>query len=207
MLTPDILSRLHLKVACLIRGLEQTVLAIAERVDREVQALKLQWQTTSLRNQIERLYQDLGFEVCASLASPHQRLSDLAPPLSQRLADTAAHIRSLKQELMELEPELRQIESEALHEALLALERDLVRRSAALERLRVVQGASASGCLVHELGLPPSVKVAAILRGPALILDAETVRIKPGDTVVLIGLQDALKRVRSLFGEPKRVPA
>jgi NhaP-type Na+/H+ and K+/H+ antiporter len=60
---------------------------------------------------------------------------------------------------------------------------------------------------VSQLGLPSSVRVVAVLRGPALLLSFDTVVFKPGDTVILLGLRDDLKAVSQLFLERKRATA
>lgn len=209
MLTADFLRRIRKEFTLTARGIHETVLAIAERVNRKVQILKLHWQAASLRDQIERLHQQLGTDLCARLASQqtHPGGAALLSPVEQRLAETASRVRLLKQELMLVDPQVRQIESEALREDLLNLERDLFLRSATIERLRIVPGAPASGCTVRQLGLPPSVRITAVLRGPALILNFETVLLKPGDTVILLGLRDELKTVLPLFLERKRATA
>lgn len=209
MLTADFLRRIRKEFTLTARGIHETVLAIAERVNRKVQILKLHWQAASLRDQIERLHQQLGNDVCASLASQEARPSGAGPvnPVEQRLAETASRVRLLKKDLMLVDPQVRQIESEALREDLLNLERDLFLRSATIERLRIVPGTFASGCTIRQLGLPPSIRIMAVLRGPALILNFENVLLRPGDTVILLGLRDELKTVLPLFLERKRVTA
>ena len=192
------------------RGIHETVLAVSERVNRKVQILKLHWQAASLDDQIERLHQQLGAELCAALASPDDRQTHGAPAAGstgQHLAEIASRVRLLKKELLRVDPLVRQIESEALREDLLILERDLFLRSATIERLWVVQGASASGCTAGQLGLPSSVRVVAVLRGPALLVSFDTVLFRPGDTVILLGLRDELKTVLPLFLERKRATA
>jgi len=203
----DFLRRIRKEFVLTARGIHETVLAIAERVNRKVQILKLHWRAASLRDHIDRLHQQLGTELCAQLASVDTQRAGMLPMIEQRLAETASRVSRLKKELLLVDPQVRQIESEALREDLLNLERDLFLRFAAIERLRVVQGSSASGCTVRQLGLPPCVKIAAILRGPALFLDCETVLLKPGDTVILLGLRDELKAVLPLFLERTRATA
>ena len=125
----------------------------------------------------------------------------------QCIAETASRVRLLKKELMQVDPQVRQIESEALREDLLNLERDLFLRSATIERLRVVQGVSAIGCTIGQLGLPSSVRVVAVLRGPSLLLSFDTVVFRPGDTVILLGLRNELKTVLPIFLERTRATA
>jgi len=208
-MTAEFLRRIRKEFTLTARGLHETVLAIAERVNRKVQILKLHWQAASLSDQIERLHQQLGAALAAVLA-PHddRHAHEISHGTTeQHLAEIASRVRLLKKELLLVDPRVRQIESEALREDLLNLERDLFLRSATIERLRVVPGAPASGCAVGQLGLPASVRVVAVLRGPSLLLNFDTVVFRPGDMVILLGLRDELKAVLPLFLERKRATA
>ena len=209
-MTAEFLRRIRKEFTLTARGIHETTLAISERVNRKVQILKLHWQAASLSDQIERLHQQLGAELCAALASHDDQRTHGTPPAGspeQHLAEIASRVRLLKKELLQVDPRVRQIESEALREDLLNLERDLFLRAATIERLRVIQGAPASGCAVGQLGLPSSIRVVAVLRGPALLLSFNAVLFRPGDTVILLGLRDELKTVLPLFLERRRVTA
>jgi len=208
-MTVEFIRRIRKEFTLTARGIHETVLAVAERVNRKVQILKLHWQAASLCDEIERLQQLLGAELCTVFAAHDGGQPQAAPPglTEQRVAETASRVRLLKKELLQVDPQLRQIESEALREDLLNLERDFYLRSATIERLRVAQGAPAIGCALGQLGLPSSVRVAAVLRGPALLLNFDSVLFRPGDTVILLGLRDELKTVLPLFLERKRVTA
>jgi hypothetical protein len=208
-MTVEFLRRIRKEFTLTARGIHETVLAIAERVNRKVQILKLHWQAASLCDEIERLQQHLGAELCTVLAAHDDGQVRAALPgvTEQRVAETASRVRALKKELLQVDPRVRQIESEALREDLLTLERDLFLRSATIERLRVVQGTPAIGCTVGQLGLPASVRLVMVLRGPSLVLSFDTVVFRPGDTVILLGLRDELKAVLPLFLERKRATA
>jgi hypothetical protein len=208
-MTSEFLRRIRKEFRLTARGIHETVLAIAERVNRKVQILKLHWQAASLSDQIEHLHQQLGASLCAVL-TPHDNhpAHDISQGTAeQHLAEIVSRVRLLKKELLQVDPRVRQIESEALREDLLTLERDLFLRSATIERLRVVHGAPASGCTVGQLELPASVRLVVVLRGPSMILSFDTVVLRPGDTVILLGLRDELKAVLPLFLERKRATA
>ncbi len=208
-MTAEFLRRIRKEFTLTAKGAQETVLAIAERVNRKVQILRLHWQAASLSGQIERLHQELGATLCTVLA-PHdaRHTPDISQGTTQHyLADVSSRVGVLKTELMQVDPLVRQIESEALREDLLSLERDLFHRSATIERLRIVPGAPASGSLVSQLGLPSSVRVVAVFRGPSLLLSFDTVPFRPGDMVILLGQRDELKTVLPLFLERKRATA
>ncbi|MGH7260002.1 MAG: TrkA C-terminal domain-containing protein [Nitrospiraceae bacterium] len=208
-MTTEFFRRIRKEFTLTARGIHETVLAIAERVNRKVQILKLHWQAASLCDQIEALHQTLGVTLCDLLA----RQTDSRTPeigretLEMHLADIASRIRLLKKELLQVDPQVRQIEFEALREDLLNLERDLFLRSATIERFRVVQGAPACGLPAGQLGMPPTVRVVALLRGPALLLSFDSTLFRAGDTVILLGQRDELKSILPLFLERKRATA
>ena len=208
-MTAEFTRRIRKEFTLTARGIQETVLAISERVNRKVQILKLHWLAASLSDQIEQLHQLLGATLCEVLAphngrQPHEASRDSA---QQQLVEIASRVRLLKKELLQVDPRVRQIESEALREDLLNLERDLFLRSATIERLHVVHGALAVGCSAGQLGLPASVRIVAVLRGPSLLLSFDTILFRPGDTVILLGLRDELRTVLPMFLERKRVPA
>ena len=208
-MTAEFLRRIRKEFTLTARGIHETVLAIAERVNRKVQILRLHWQAASLSDQIERLHQQLGVALCSVLAPQDTRQAhEISHGTTQHyLTDISSRVSMLKKELLLVDPRVRQIESEALREDLLNLERDLFHRSATIERLRIVPGAPASGSLVSQLGLPASVRIVAVLRGPSLLLSFDTVPFRPGDMVILLGQRDELKAVLSLFIERKRATA
>jgi len=208
-MTAEFLRRIRKEFTLTTRGIHETVLAIAEQVNRKVQILRLHWQAASLSGQIERLHQQLGVALCSALAPQETRHThEIAPGTTQRyLTDISSRVSALKKALLQVDPRVRQIESEALREDLLNLERDLFHRSATIERLRILPGAPASGSLVSQLGLPASVRIVAVLRGPSLLLSFDAVPFRPGDVVILLGQRDELKTVLPLFIERKRATA
>lgn len=208
-MTAEFVRRIRKEFTLTAKGIQETVLAIAERVNRKVQILRLHWQAASFSGQIERLHQQLGASLCTVLAPQDGRHThDISHGTTEQyLTDISARVRTLKKELLQVDPRVRQIESEALREDLLNLERDLFHRSATIERIRVVPGAPASGCPVGQLGLPASVRIVAVLRGPSLLLSFESVLFRPGDMVILLGLRDELKAVLPLFIERNRATA
>jgi hypothetical protein len=208
-MTAEFVRRIRKEFTLTARGIQETVLAVAERVNRKVQVLKLHWLAASLSDQIEQLHQQLGTALCEVLGPPngHPRHEPGRDSAERHLAETASRVRLLKKELLQVDPRVRQIESEALREDLLNLERDLFLRAATIERVHIVHGASAVGCTAGQLGLPPSVRVVAVLRGPSLLLSFDTIQFRPGDTVILLGLRDELRAVLPLFLERKRATA
>src|SRR5688500_1808773 len=116
----DLLQRLIKEAKVTVAGTRESVLAIAERVNRKTQTLRLHWQASALMRQIEYVFRSVG-----------QTFSDLGTPTHSpgmmtwitnmtadtRLLEAATTARSLKQELMRVEESIRELEVEALHEA------------------------------------------------------------------------------------------
>jgi len=207
--TSEFLRRIRKEFTLTARGIHETVLAIAERVNRKVQILKLHWHAADLCEQIEHLQQHLGVHLCQTIGGPNPSLLAEQPEYTTELhvAEIASRIRHLKAALLRIDPQVRQIESESLREDLLNLERDLFLRQATIEHLRIVVGAAAVGRTASQLGLPPTVRVVALLRGPALILGFDTTMFRQGDTVILMGMRQDLPQILPLFLERKRATA
>lgn len=175
-----------------LEGFRETVLAVAERVTRRVQILTLRWHAAATLDQIRVLQQKTGEHVAAL---PQE---DPAA-LDQRLADSARRIQALKRDLERTDGLISELDMEVLREDLLALQRDLAARAASMERLVLPKGAVSIGHTVAELSLPQAVRVAAVFRGPMLLLSFEHVRLRAGDIVLLLGHRDDLKEAAPRF--------
>ena len=91
-MTTDLIRRIRKEFTLTAKGAQETVLAIAERVSRKVQILRLHWQAASLSGQVERLHQQLGAALCGVLA-PQSDPHASEPPqgtIERHLADIAS---------------------------------------------------------------------------------------------------------------------
>jgi hypothetical protein len=204
--TVDFLQRTRKEFTLTLTGLHETVLAISERVNRKVQILKLHWQASAIFHQIESIQQEAG-----AFLAEHVAQGNHQPPNSSeteaRLSGTASRIRLLKNDLLQIDALARELEADTLREDLLKIQRDLFIRSAAIERVMVIPGAAACGQTVAQLSLSPVVRVAAVLRGSALLTALETVPLRAGDVVLLVGPREELKQALSCFLARQRARA
>jgi hypothetical protein len=198
----DLLQRLTKEAKVTVAGMRESVLAIAERVNRKTQTLRLHWQASTLIRQMEYVSRSVG-----------QTLCDLGPPsdcpatttsvahmaANTRLLEAATTSRSIKQELMHVEESIRELEVEVLHEDLIKIQRDLMSRCVGLLRLIVAPDSPVVGLSLAQLNLPETTRAAALLRGPALLSCAAEIPIRAGDIVILVGPQAELPGAAAQF--------
>ncbi|WP_455389047.1 TrkA C-terminal domain-containing protein [Petrachloros mirabilis] len=198
----EFFGRLQKELSITGSAVYESVVAIAERVNRKVHILRLHGQAANLLTQIEKVQGNLGQHIAESLPnrwseSPERPLSttDLDRPLNQ----ATDQIHRLKQTLLQVDSQIRSLKSETIHEDFLTLQRDLGMRGAAIERIVVSRGAGAIGKTVSSLSLPPSVRLVTIFRGPFLIAPSEDLVFHPDDIVIAVGLRSELEQVTEWF--------
>lgn len=199
----DLLQRLTKEVKVTAAGMRESVLAISERVNRKTQTLRLHWQAATLAHQMEHVFRTVGQTLC-DLAAPSNSFTGTMPTTTHMAANTrllegATAARALKQELMQVEELIRELEVEALHEDFIKIQRDLINRSAGLARLVITSDSSAVGLSLTQLNLPETTRAAALLRGPTLLSPTAEVLIRAGDIIILIGPQVKLQEVAARF--------
>ncbi len=208
-MTTEFLQRIRKEFSLTLTGLHETVLAVSERVNRKVQTLKLHWQASAVFDQLESIQQETGDFLARQLArdeTPSAQPPDPAE-IEARLSEAAAKTRLLKNELQQIDALARALEADSLRDDLLKIQRDLSTRTAAIERIVVTAGAAACGRTVAQLGLSQAVRVAAVLRGPILLTTIETLTLRAGDIVLLVGPREELKQALPAFLEKQRALA
>jgi hypothetical protein len=201
----ELLGRVHKELSITGSALYETLLAIAERVNRKVQIIRLHWQASMLLERMDRIAGDVGQDVVDRVARRFLVRGEADAGLSAfdaALTRAAGRVQDLKQSLVRIDAQIRALKLEAIHQDLLRLQRDLSLRSAGIERLLVPRGAPAVGQRVRACPRPPSVHIATVLRGPFLLPPGEDLVFRPDDIVVLIGLQADLDRVTAWFTGP-----
>jgi Trk K+ transport system NAD-binding subunit len=120
------------------------------------------------------------------------------------LGQASDRIQLLKQTLVSVDSQIRELKLETIHHELLTLQQELGLRAAAIERFPLVQGSPVVGRTLAEVALPGSVRLVTVLRGPFLIPADDTLVLRVGDILVMIGLQADLARVASEFTQARR---
>lgn len=198
----DFLNRLQKELSITGTALHETVIAISERVNRKVQILRLHWQASILLEHIDEVTHDLGQQIVGQIGrrSSERTLStsDLSD-VDHSVNRATARIHTLKQSLVELDVQIRQLKLETIHEDLLRLQQDLSHRSAAIERVMIPQSSGAIGQRLGDVPRSSSIHIATVLRGPFLLAPAEDLTFRSGDIVVLVGGQTELDHLTTWF--------
>jgi len=198
----ELMTRIHKELSITGSALYEAVLAISERVNRKVQIIRLHWHASTLLQHMEQHAAALGQQIVDQVArrflTAHHPDSAGAG-LDAELARATTRVHELKQSLLEVDAQIRELKLEAIQEDLLRLQRDLSLRSAAIERMAVTRRAAAVGQPVSAMPRPASVHLATVLRGPFLLPPSADLVFRPDDIVVLIGHQSDLDQCVTWF--------
>jgi K+/H+ antiporter YhaU regulatory subunit KhtT len=202
----ELLGRIQQELSITGSALYETVLAVAERVNRKVQVLRLHSQASSLLSQIEQVHGELGRQI-ATLCAKHPPFSHESTLRSDQLVrvlgQSGERIQQLKRTLLSVDSQIRELKLETIHHELLTLQQDLSLRAAAIERLPVVQGSPVIGRTLAEVALPTSIRLVTVLRGPFLVPPDDALVLRVDDVLVMIGLQADLAQVASEFTQAR----
>ncbi len=209
-MTIEFLHRIRKELTITVTGAYETVIVIAERVNRKVERLKLDWKASKIYHDMELIHQEAGQYLTSSATQPDQSLAEVdvdRKEFESRLATAAARIRLLRDELALIERARRELETDALRDTLLAVHHDLFQREGTIERIVVAGGTAALGATVEQLALSPSSHVCALLRGPLLLPNPSTTPLRAGDIVILVGRSDELRHDLAKFTAKQRASA
>jgi len=201
-MTFELLSRVHKELSITGHACYETILAISELVNRKVQIIRLHWQASTLLKRIDEITGTLGQHIVTKVSD---RLLDKPSPdsgvgmIDETLTEAMAQIQQLKTLLVRVDTQIRELKLEAIHQDLLAFQRDLTLRSGSIERLIVTQGAAAAHAPLSALPYSASAHVATVLRGPFLLAPTNELLLRPGDIIILIGTQAELDRLTTWF--------
>ena len=201
-MTFELLGRVHKELSITGHAFYETILSISELVNRKVQIIRLHWQASALLQHIDDVTAKVGQQIAAQVSDRllYQNHADSVVGVIDRiLADASSRVQELKQSLVGVDAQIRELKIETVHQDLLSLQRDLALRSGGIERLTVVRGAAAIGQPLSALPPHSSAYVATIVRGPVLLAPTDDLLFRPGDIVVLIGSQTELRQLVSWF--------
>ena len=202
----ELLGRFQRELSVTGSAIYETVLALAERANRKVQVLRLHSQASNLLSQIEQGHGDLGRQIASFCAKrpPFSHESTMSSTqLEGFLGQAGDRIQQLKQTLLSVDSQIRELKLETIHHELLTLQQDLSLRAAAIERLPIVQGSPVIGRRLAEMVLPVSVRLITVLRGPFLVPPDDALVLRVDDVLVMIGLQTDLAQVASEFAQTR----
>ncbi len=193
----EFLGRLQRELTLTGSAVYESVVAIAERVNRKVHVLRLHGQAASLLTQMETVQGDLGRHL-ANYAAPARGGASL-PDVERALNQATDRVHHLKQTLVQVDSQIRELKLEAIHGDLLTLQRDLSLRAAAIERLAVSPRSLAVGKQVSDLAWPSSVQLVTVFRGPFLLPPSQPFVFRADDIVIAIGSRSDLDLIAPWF--------
>ncbi|HEX6532670.1 MAG TPA: TrkA C-terminal domain-containing protein [Nitrospira sp.] len=196
----EFFGRLQKELSLTGSAVYESVVAVAERVNRKVHVLRLHGHAASLLTQIETVQAELGQQLAAALSRRAPGPSDPSPSdLERTVTQAADRVHLLKQTLIQVDAQIRALKLEAIQGDLLTLQRDLSLRAAAIERLTVSHGSQTVGKRVSDFAWPPSVRLVTVFRGPFLIPPTEEFVFRADDVVIAIGLRADLDHLAQRF--------
>jgi hypothetical protein len=202
----ELLGRVQRELSITGSAIYETILALAERVNRKVQVLRLHRQASSLLSQIEQDHGELGRQIAALCAKrpPFSHESTLPSDQMERVLGQAVdRVQLHKRTLLSVDSTIRELKLESIHDELLTLQQDLSFRAAAIERFPVGRGSPVIGRRLAEVALPTSVRLVTVLRGPFLVPPDNALVLRVDDVLVMIGLQEDLAQVVSEFTQAR----
>jgi K+/H+ antiporter YhaU regulatory subunit KhtT len=207
----ELLGRVHKELSLTGHAFYETVLAVSELVNRKVQILRLHRQASMLLKKIDEITGKLGQQIVAQVSDrllDKPSLESGVETIDETLTDAIAQVRQLKTFLMRVDTQIRELKLEAIHQDLLALQRDLTLRSGGIERITVTRGAAAAHKPLSALPSSASAHVATVFRGPFVLAPNQDLLLRPGDIVILIGAQAELDKLTAwCTGQRARTPS
>jgi hypothetical protein len=210
-MTLELLGRVHKELSITGHAFYETVLAISELVNRKVQIIRLHQQAATLLKKIDEVTGTLGQQIATQVSDrllDKPALDSGVGTIDETLTEAIAQVRQLKTFLVRVDTQIRELKLEAIHQDLLAFQRDLTLRSSGIERITVTRGAAAAHEPLSALPYSASAHVATVLRGPFVLAPNQDLLLRPGDIVILIGAQAELEKLTAWFiGRQARTPS
>lgn len=203
----DFLARIRHEASISLTAVRESLISVAERVNRKVQIVKLHAYCSSIEDQLTAQYVNLGATLAEHLPlEPPIHRSLLLPPdaslVAPRLASTLTQVQRLRRELHRLSLAIAEIETDTLTDTLLRMHHDLSVRGAAVERWTVQPGSLAASLTARDFEGSSQTRLIAVCRGPALLTTFDHLTLAPGDIVLLIGLRSHLRTAAHLTEAP-----
>jgi hypothetical protein len=205
----DFLSRIHQEATVSATGLRESLVSVADRVNRKIQIMKLHAQSSSIESQIVAHYVNLGTALVEHLPSePAGRRALFLPAntaaAEPRLASAASQVQRLRRELQRLAHSITEIETDNLTDTLLRMHRDLSTREAAVERSVVPPRSAVAGLSARDFETSTQTRLVALCRGPALLTSFEHVALAAGDVMFFLGPRTKVRAAAALIEAPNR---
>ncbi len=202
----DFLLRLRQELRVTLSAAEETVLAVAERVNRKVQLLRLHWQASQLQDHLAGIHRELGRHLAERGSQPDlpaksARIPDPPDPTAPTSSEpdgllrrSSEQARGLKEQLERISARILSLRSEVIREDLLRFTRDLEFRGVTLQYLVVARGAPLAGRRLRDPALHVDAHVVGVLRGPLVVTPTSDETIQAGDSILIMGTPTAMQQ-------------
>jgi hypothetical protein len=204
----ELVGRIHKELSITGAALYEIVVSISERVNRKTQIIRLHWHASSLLQRIDQVTAEVGQQMVDHVARRFLSQGQPDNALDATLSHAALRVHELKQALMQVDGQIRELKLEATHEDLLRLLQDLSIRSARIARVTITRNAAAVGELMETIPRSSTVHIASVMRGPFLLAPSDGLIFRPDDIVVLIGMESELDQLVTWFTsqQPLKTP-
>lgn len=201
----DFFGRLQRELRITVATLEETVLAVAEQVQRKVRLLRLHWQAAQIQEQIALVHRGIGQTVAAAIPrAPGRRLTSEnldESMLTAALARGQEQIRVLKAQMLHTDSRIQVLRAEAMRDDLKECLRDLEARGWAFEYVTLRDGMPLVGRHLGDLMAAPNLCPLGLLRGQSVLPVDPALVLRADDRLWLMGTPEALTQYRSLLAE------
>jgi len=205
----ELFGRIHKELSITGNALYEIVLAIAERVNRKSQIIRLHWHAAALLQRLDELTSDVGRQWADHVSRRFLIQSEAGGALTAldaTLSHAMMQVQGVKQSLMRIDTQIRELKLEVLHEDSFRLQQDLSLRSARMERLTITHHAAAVGQSINAMPRSSSVHLASVLRGPFLLVPSDGLIFRSNDIVVLLGMESELDPFIEWFTRHRPAP-
>jgi K+/H+ antiporter YhaU regulatory subunit KhtT len=190
----DLLTRLRQELRFTLATVEEGTLAVAERVNRKVQLMRLHWQASQIQAALSRVQRHLGEAVSrqafeTGLSSETRRSPSV---IEEVLQQSLPQVQSYKEQLERIHVQVGVLRSEFVHDDLVRYYRDIQVRAETFAYVPVVRGSSCVGLSFETLALRYGVRVLMVVRGAVLLNPTDRSMLRAGDQVALVGRAEAL---------------
>jgi hypothetical protein len=190
----DLLTRLRQELRFTLATVEEGTLAVAERVNRKVQLMRLHWQASQIQAALLRVQRHLGEAVSreaieTSLVSESRGSPSAAEEV---LHQSLPQVQSYKEQLERINVQVGVLRSEFVHDDLLRYYRDIQIRDETFAYVPVARGSSCVGLPFEALASRYGVRVLMVVRGAVLLNPTDQSMLRTGDQLALAGPAQAL---------------
>lgn len=194
MIPVDLLTRLRQELRFTLATVEEGTLAIAERVNRKVQLMRLHWQASQIQAALSRVHRHLGETLSQDVAEPglssEARVS--TPAVDEVLHQSLPQVQSYKEQLERISTQVGVLRSEFVHDDLVRYYRDIQIRGETFAYVPVARGSSCIGLPFEALASRYEVRVLMVVRGAVLLNPTDRSMIRAGDQLALAGQAEVL---------------